>query len=68
MATHTCIAADLFRESLLFLPPRWDVSKLSFTFIVARTEGDMYRLYHEVEVSSRFIHRGCVNRMETDTK
>ena len=33
----------------------------------------MYRLYHEVEVSTRFTHRGpeargCVNRVETDTE
>ena len=32
-----------------------------------------YRLYHEVEVSTRFTHRGpqargCVNRVETDTE
>ena len=31
----------------------------------------MYRLYHEVEVSTRFTHRGlkargCVNRVETE--
>ena len=33
----------------------------------------MYRLYHEVEVSTRFTHRGpeargCVNHVETDTE
>ena len=33
----------------------------------------MYRLYHEAEVSTGFIHRGpkaprCVNRVETDTE
>ena len=32
----------------------------------------MYRLYHEVELSTGFIHRGlkaprCVNRVEADT-
>ena len=34
---------------------------------------NMYRLYHEVEVSTWFTHqgqqaRGCVNRVETDTE
>ena len=40
-----------------------------------RTQGhmDKYRLYHEVEVSTRFTHRGpeargCVNHVETDTE
>ena len=33
----------------------------------------MYRLYHEVEVSTRFIHRGpqargCINHVGTDTE
>ena len=37
------------------------------------TLSDKYRLYHEVEVSARFIHRGpqargCINHVETDTE